>query len=199
MTITKSLNCECGLAGHADQVERFPVGSTVESVRKIDANNFWVPSGALGRITGHTDDGRAWVLFDGYSGGHTFHHPQDHIRLVEAPKALELNLSDQGQMFAGAATIRAAIFDVIDAGCSCESGEKHPWELDENINDPESTEDVVNQQRSRFVDAVIKEIANLQAPPHDGIQIQNLCDHHKREVLPVPTAAVCGMCREGGR
>lgn len=54
--------------------------------------------------------------------------------------------------------LRAVLFDVIDAGCTCESGEQHPWELDDDPNDPEQTEDIVNAQRVRFVDEVMKRL-----------------------------------------
>lgn len=96
--------------------------------------------------------------------------------------------------FADTKTIRAALFDVIDAGCTCDSGEKHPWELDDDLNDPAQTEDVVNERRARFVDAVIDRIADLRSIPGETIKLQDLCERHKKAVLPKPTAQVCVEC-----
>lgn len=86
-------------------------------------------------------------------------------------------------MFASVATIRAAIFDVIDA-------EKGEW----FFGDPSLNEDEQNQERTMFVDRVITRVAELQSPPHDGIKLENLCPRHRRDALPHPTTAVCGMC-----
>lgn len=101
------------------------------------------------------------------------------------PKALQIQLEDAGQMFAGVATIRAAAFDVIDS----EQGE---W----FFADPSLNEDEQNQERTMFVDRLIKRIAELQSPPHDGIKLENLCDLHKRRALPHPTTAVCVQCQK---
>ncbi len=54
-------------------------------------------------------------------------------------------------------TIREGLMSVIDEGCTCSSGEKHPWELYELEGSDvieAVTEDVANQQRLRFADAV---------------------------------------------
>lgn len=108
--------------------------------------------------------------------------------ILKDPGVRLLTLSDQGQMFAGVATIRAALFDVLDRF--------NPLIMDRDLIPANvKSEDRENFERSTFVDAVIKRIAELQAPPHDGIQLQNLCEKHKRAMLPVPTAAVCGMCQ----
>lgn len=105
-----------------------------------------------------------------------------------AKQTIELTLSDVGQRFAGVATIRQAIFDIIDGGMNGDATE--PWEF--HLDLLASDQDLI---RSSFVDAVIKRIAELQTAPHDGIRIENLCDKHKREVLPVPTKSTCGMCQ----
>lgn len=106
-------------------------------------------------------------------------------------KALSLNLNDSGQNFAGVATIRQALFDVIDHG----DQDDQPWMFYEN-EDPRSyfDQDAANVDRSNFVDAVIARIAELQNPPHEGIKLENLCDKHKRQCLPAPTSKTCRMC-----
>lgn len=101
--------------------------------------------------------------------------------------ALPINLSDSGQMFAGVATIRAAIFDVIDGGMHGDATE--PWEF--HLDLLASDQDAL---RAAFADDVLNRIGELQLPPHDGIKLENLCPRHRREVLPKPTAKVCGMC-----
>jgi len=102
-------------------------------------------------------------------------------------KAAEINLDDRGQPFAGVATIRAALFDVMDRF--------NPLIMDRNlIPDKVKSEDRENFERSTFVDVVIARIAELQQAPHDGIKIENLCDKHKRAILPLPTASVCPEC-----
>ncbi len=66
-------------------------------------------------------------------------------------------------------TIREAILSVVDEGCTCNSGEKHRWELYED--DPRA-QDAANMQRLRFCDAVqtylIKEAqkANVEIIDH---------------------------------
>ena len=123
--------------------------------------------------------------------------PFVHVTLDTAPpKALQINLDDTRQMFAGTATVRAAIFDVIDAGCSCFS-EEHPWELYKNPNDDEQDEDIGSAQRERFVDDVIARIAELQQPPHHGIKLQDLCPKHIKAALPESTAQWCSQCSVG--
>lgn len=107
-------------------------------------------------------------------------------------KALELTLGDQGQMFAGVATVRQAIFDIIDRG----DQDEQPWMFYEN-EDPRSyfNQEAADADRHNFVSHVITRIAELQAPPHGGVKLENLCPRHRREALPVATAKVCGMCQ----
>lgn len=62
------------------------------------------------------------------------------------------------------ALIRRAILSVIDDGCTCESGEKHPWELD---GDPQESS-FENEQRLRFADAIQKYIVDRLAPALKG-------------------------------
>ena len=105
-------------------------------------------------------------------------------------KALSLNLDDSGQNFAGVATIRAAIFDLIDSG-----DHGVPWRFyEEQTESRNITEDAATTDRVLFVDAVITRIAELQNPPHSGVKLENLCDLHKRRTLPRPTSRVCMMC-----
>lgn len=54
--------------------------------------------------------------------------------------------------------LRAVLFDVIDAGCTCGSRERHPWELDRNVDNPEIDEDIINHQRIRFVEEVLRRL-----------------------------------------
>jgi hypothetical protein len=68
----------------------------------------------------------------------------------------------QDQAFASLTTVRAAIADVLDAGCSC-TNEKHPWELDDTTAEEL---DVTNGQRVRFIDDVCRRILALQREPH---------------------------------
>lgn len=118
--------------------------------------------------------------------------------MSETKKALSLNIEDRGQMFAGVATIRAAILDVLDNGWTCLStncGMKHPFHFDPNDEGMEE-----ESVRYNFAGLVIARIAELQNPPHDGINLSNLCDKHKRLVLPRPTVNVCVACEaERGR
>lgn len=50
--------------------------------------------------------------------------------------------------------LRAVLFDVIDAGCTCptSANTQHPWKFDDKI------EDFANEQRTRFVDEVIRRL-----------------------------------------
>jgi len=57
-------------------------------------------------------------------------------------------------------TMRAAIFDVIDAGCHHDDGMSHEWKLNA------LEESFANEQRCAFVDEVTKRIGELQAEPH---------------------------------
>jgi hypothetical protein len=73
--------------------------------------------------------------------------------------------------YASVSTVRAAIFDVIDGGCTCGASEKHPWELDEvhvgSKETSETIEEIVDMQRERFVDSVCTRITQLQSPPFE--------------------------------
>lgn len=91
--------------------------------------------------------------------------------------------------FVSVATIKAAIYDVIDQGRS-QSSEYQDW----RFNDSDSSYELL--ERSMFADAVIRRIAELQEPPHEGVKLENLCDFHKREVLPEPTAEFCAECEK---
>jgi hypothetical protein len=92
-------------------------------------------------------------------------------------------------MFAGVATIRAAVFDVLDS---------RGWAFGGIVREGGVvlSEDGEDEQRALFTNAVIARIAELQAVPHDGVRLENLCDKHKRLALPVPTAMVCVQCEK---
>lgn len=51
-------------------------------------------------------------------------------------------------------TVRDVLLDVIDGGCTCGSGEHHPWEFDHAAD-----EDIANMQRLRLVDEVAHRLA----------------------------------------
>ena len=90
--------------------------------------------------------------------------------------------------------VRTAILDVID---ECRGGKWAFYEDEPNDDPPEFfwNEDAANNDRLSFADAVAKRIEALQRPPHElGLQMQNLCDRHKREMLPAPTVQVCRLC-----
>lgn len=71
------------------------------------------------------------------------------------------------------AELRATILAVIDDGCTCNTGEKHPWEFyedgTEGGNVDAFTEDMANQQRLRFCDAIqAAAIVQRAAPATNG-------------------------------
>jgi hypothetical protein len=53
-----------------------------------------IPRGAIGKVTGHCDDGQAYLQWDGYGGGHTFHVPDDYLRAVEC-RACKHEIDDE--------------------------------------------------------------------------------------------------------
>jgi len=89
------------------------------------------------------------------------------------------------QPFADTQTIRAAIFDVIEAG----DKEGVAWLLAQDESDEET------ERRCRFADAVVSMIEDLQTNLH-FIKIQDLCPTHIREVLPRPTTEICVECQK---
>ena len=85
--------------------------------------------------------------------------------------------------------VRTAIFDVVDVTTF-----HAMWDESPNCT-PSQNEDIQNNARGCFADAVAKRIEALQRPPHElGIQMQNLCDRHKRSILPASTVQVCRLC-----
>jgi len=87
----------CEMSGHLDQIRDYPVGTIVENTVALAAASGAVPIGSKGRVTLHCADGRAWIVFDGYPVGHTFHDPAKYVRIVSAPierKAAEINLDE---------------------------------------------------------------------------------------------------------
>lgn len=90
--------CECGLADHKDQIEKFPLHSTVKFYFVSTASNL---TGRTGTVMGHCEDGRAVIVVDGLAYTHTFHYPP--CTVVGAPVADVAAL--QAQMVAQAAEI----------------------------------------------------------------------------------------------
>lgn len=99
-------------------------------------------------------------------------------------------MSSQRQIFASIATIRAAIFDLLDQGrpLSGDAPIFETWRFHSDESDEET------EKRGQFADLVIARIAELQFPPHSGVKLENLCDFHKRRALPAPTASACVVC-----
>lgn len=115
---------------------------------------------------------------------------QERRQLQHEPQTTESD--DPCLLWADAATVRAAVLDVIDAG------EGGWWELYDDRSDPERTEDDVNLQRSNFAAAVQWRIRELQQL-HNYPQLANYCDFHKRRRLPLPTTFVCADCERQAR
>lgn len=70
---------------NVNQIFDYPKGARVEAITPILCHLGSIPSGTKGTVTGHCDDGRAWVFFDDYEAGHTFHEPERSIRVIEQP------------------------------------------------------------------------------------------------------------------
>lgn len=70
---------------HRWQIMDYPKDARVEAVHPISCHVGVIPTGTKGTVSGHCDDGRAYVFFDGYDAGHTFHYPNDVLRVVERP------------------------------------------------------------------------------------------------------------------
>lgn len=66
------------------------MGVVVEAIIPISRNKLGdaLPVGTRGKVTSHCDDGRAWVFFDGYDEGHTFHEIEKYLRVVQLPKGV---------------------------------------------------------------------------------------------------------------
>jgi hypothetical protein len=81
MSTTATTTLCCG-HGHRDQIEKYPVGTKVRVVTEMTGAKI----GAIGKVTGHCDDGRAWISFDGHDhGNHTFHQPGDFLVIDSLP------------------------------------------------------------------------------------------------------------------
>ncbi len=77
--IEESAACDCA-RGHKNQIRKYPAGTRIVAITDIwSASDSLVPFGSTGKVTGHCDDGRAWIVFDLYDGSHTFHFPEQHI------------------------------------------------------------------------------------------------------------------------
>lgn len=77
---------------HENQITDYPKGARIEAIREIPlcslTQNYYadpLPQGTRGTVTAHTDNGRAWINFDGQGQGllgHTFEQPEKYIRVV---------------------------------------------------------------------------------------------------------------------
>lgn len=85
----------------------------------------------------------------------------------QTKRVSRMDVRDLGMM-------RRAILTVIDDGCNCDSGEKHPWEFYEDTKDLDDhdafTEDMANQQRLRFCDAIQSAILKEIGPDESELQ-----------------------------
>jgi len=94
-------------------------------------------------------------------------------------------------LFIDVATLRAVILDVLDSGdisADMWEGDFDTWEV---------TEDEATENRGLFVDAVIKRVQTLCAPPFNlGVKLENYCPRHIKMRLPVPSAISCADCEE---
>jgi hypothetical protein len=91
-------------------------------------------------------------------------------------------MSATKELFASKRTVTSAIFDVLDAG---DKGEA--WIFTQDESDQET------ERRHRFADAVVSAIEDLQAN-FKFIKLEDLCNTHIREALPVSTAKNCSIC-----
>ena len=91
-------------------------------------------------------------------------------------KALSINLDQQGQNFASVATVRAALFDTVD-----ETDGMEGW---------------TDEERCLLVDRTIARIAELQNPPHDGINLKRLCSRHAAIAIDPDTKLPCVQCEK---
>lgn len=78
------ITCECGLQSHEDQLKTFPIDILVEAKIPIGTVGYEIPAGTRGVVRSHTDDGRAYVFFDGFTAGHTFHQPELFLEPLES-------------------------------------------------------------------------------------------------------------------
>lgn len=77
---------------HENQITDYPKGARIEAIREIPlsspAQNYYadpLPRGTRGVVSAHTDDGRAYINFEGHGQegfGHTFDEPEKYIRVV---------------------------------------------------------------------------------------------------------------------
>lgn len=110
------------------------------------------------------------------------------------PKALSINLDQQGQNFASVATVRAAILDILDNGWTCLStncGLKHPFHFDPNDEGMEE-----ESVRYNFASLIIARITELQNFPHDGVNLKRLCSRHAAIAIDPDTKLPCVQCEK---
>lgn len=95
-----------------------------------------------------------WPRWKGDNGTHTY------ADAIGVPAKVGSRLTAEERMLSD------TILDVIDGGCTCNSGEKHPWEFyedgTEGGNVDAFTEDMANQQRLRFRDAVVARVREIK-------------------------------------
>jgi hypothetical protein len=96
----------------------------------------------------------------------------------------QIETNSKGSLWADAATIRAAIFDIVD------DAEFYQWMWDKN-------ETNANAVRGEFTDAVLRRLHELQSPPHNAPRLEALCPTHLRRKL-APYSGWCVECPRDG-
>lgn len=64
---------------HVDQIEQFPVNCRVVAITDINGSIDITEPGDIGVVTGHANDGRAFILFGNQSETHTFHEINNYV------------------------------------------------------------------------------------------------------------------------
>lgn len=95
---TSEYVCSCGaVGGHEDQRTKFPEGTLVRSLVRIEnAPPFknsppeFLPIDSIGFVRDHCDDGRACILFIADGTIHTFHQIDSFLEIIPPITASEL-------------------------------------------------------------------------------------------------------------
>jgi len=97
-------------------------------------------------------------------------------------------------LFIDVATLRAALFDVLDSESPMWRADidSRSWRFNHKDESPQET-----RQRGLFVDAVVKRAQTLRSAPFNlGIKLENYCPRHIKLRLPDPTATYCTDCEK---
>lgn len=83
------MECRDCKTDHINQKTDYPLGIKVRASTYISCAGECgeIAPGTMGRVTGHCDDGRAVVYFEGHGVSHTFHHPETAISIPSLPYA----------------------------------------------------------------------------------------------------------------